>query len=84
MRSWVDESSCSALGMCACGGRFLAVSYTQALRRLAQHEETAHPGDYHARDMLRKRLGLSTAAEPVPRSRARSRRGNPKRVPAGK
>lgn len=56
MRTTVDESSCSALGLCECGSRFLAVTYTQARRRLAQHEETAHPSDKHARDALRKHL----------------------------
>lgn len=63
MRTTVDESSCSALGLCECGSRFLAVTYTQARRRLAQHEETAHPSDKHARDALRKHLEKSTAAE---------------------
>lgn len=52
MKIKVDVSRRSAVGVCACGSRFLALSHERALERLAAHEQRAHPGDKHARQAL--------------------------------
>lgn len=52
MKVRVDVSAKTCLGLCECGHRFLAVSHVRALERLAQHEQSAHPEDRHARAAL--------------------------------
>lgn len=82
MRTKVDNSSSSALAICACGARFLAVNRTAALRRAAQHEETAHPGDRNARDLYYRALRTKQRRNRRG-SRAGSKHGNQERVPTG-
>lgn len=53
MRFKVDVSKSSAVGVCACGHRFLALSHERALERLAEHERRTHPGHKHASEALR-------------------------------
>lgn len=51
----IDESEVTAVALClesGCGWRGLALSYAQALRRVAKHEETQHPRVRHARKQL--------------------------------
>lgn len=54
MRYRIDQGArhCVALGLCACGQRFLGTDRAQALRRLAIHEAQAHPRDTNVRSKL--------------------------------
>lgn len=52
MKVKVDKGPATALGLCACGDRFLALSRLGALERLARHERIMHPDDRHARALL--------------------------------
>jgi len=52
MRVKVDVSECTAVAVCRCGWRGLAVTHRQALVRAVAHEQLQHPEDRHARAAL--------------------------------
>lgn len=59
----IDESSTTSVAVCkerGCGWRGLALSYTQALRRTADHERNVHPRVFSAREQLRVATKVST------------------------
>lgn len=62
MKVKVDKSAHSAVAVCGCGWRGLAVSHEQALRRAVSHEQSQHPKDRHARAALASLLKRSTEA----------------------
>lgn len=54
----VDVGACTALAVCGCGWRGLALTHDEALVMACGHERAVHPEDRHARAalaMLRKR-----------------------------
>ncbi|ARU50157.1 hypothetical protein CBR64_00120 [Cellulosimicrobium cellulans] len=49
----IDRSSSSEISICACGWRALELDHLQLLRAMRHHEIVAHPGEDHARKMLK-------------------------------
>lgn len=45
----IDTTPTTAVALCACGSRFLALSRPAALARLAEHERVWHPADKDVR-----------------------------------
>lgn len=52
MRLKVDQSAASAVVVCGCGWRAIALDRHRALELAAEHERQVHPRDMHARAML--------------------------------
>lgn len=48
----VDVGACTALAVCACGWRGLALTHEDALVMACGHERAVHPDDRHARAAL--------------------------------
>lgn len=63
MKTTTDVTEHSAVAVCACGNRYLALTEERALERAVQHEVTSHPGDKHARNKLahlRRKVSAAT------------------------
>ncbi len=54
MKYRIDLSDQTAVAVCDCTQRFLGVSRTAVLQRLAEHERTWHPADYNVRQAVEK------------------------------